>query len=217
MHFAWYEYFQIICLGMAIYCRKGLKACYLKAFIPLLVVVNITEMVGMNFRAFGWSSNYLVYNIYLLVSTPFFFYLAGKMLFLSRWESYVFYIVCILCLLLVVINFCFFQGWDQFNTYSFGLIEIMKIVFSGLCLVRLVVLDQEEKNFMKEPFFWINSVNLMFGLSTLVILGLQSYILINHIEIGNKPLYQAILPAVNAILYGGYSYAFILCRTQKTR
>ena len=170
MHFAWYEYFQIICLGMAIYCRKGLKACSLQAFIPLLVVVNVTEMVGMNFRAFGWSSNYLVYNLYLLVSTPFFFYLAGKMLFLSRRETYVFYIICLLCLLLVMINFCFIQGWNQFNTYSFGLIEIMKIVFSGLCLVRLVVLDQEEKNFMKEPFFWINSLNLMFGLSTLVLL-----------------------------------------------
>lgn len=217
MHIAWYEYFQIICLGVAIYCQRGLKACSLSAFIPLLVVVNLTELVGKNFQAFGWSSNYLVYNIYLLVSTPFFFYLAGKMLFLSKKEFIIYYIVCVLSMLLVFINFLFIQGWDRFNTYSLGLIDILMIVFSGLCLVRLTVLDQEEMNFMKEPFFWINSLNLMFGLITLVLLGLHSYILINHIEIANRYLYSAILPAVNAILYAGYSYAFILCKKQKTR
>ena len=217
MHIAWYEFFQIICLCVAIFCWKGLKACSLLAFIPLLAVVNITELTAMNFRAFGWSSNYYVYNLYLLVSTPFLFYLAGKMLFLTAKESVIYYVVCVLCLVLIFVNFWFIQGNKQFNTYSLGLIEIMMIVFSGLCLVRLTILDKEELNFMKEPYFWINSLNLLFGLITLVVLGLQSYILINHIEIGHKRLYYAILPAINAILYAGYSYAFILCRTQKTR
>jgi hypothetical protein len=207
----------MICLAVAIYCRRGLKACSLSAFIPLLVIVNIAEITGINFRAFGWTSNYFVYNLYLLVSTPLFFYLAGKMLFLSRRESVIFYSVCFLCLLLIIINFWYIQGQNRFNSYSLGLIEILMIVFSGLCLVRLTVFDQEEMNFMKEPYFWINSLNLMFGLITLVLLGLQSYISVNHIEIANKPLYYAILPTVNAIVYAGYSYAFILCRTQKTR
>lgn len=217
MHIAWYEYFQIISLCIAIYCWKGLKACSLLAFIPLLVVVNITELTAMNFRAFGWTSNYLIYNLYLLVSTPFFFFLAGKMLFLTRKESVIYFIVCVLSLILILVNFLYFQGSKQFNTYSLGLIEIMIIVFSGLSLVRLTILDQEELNFMKEPYFWINSLNLLFGFFLLVVLSLQSYIRINHIEIAHKPLYYAILPAVNAIVYAGYSYAFVLCRTQKTR
>ena len=164
MHIAWYEYFQIISLCIAIYCWKGLKACSLLAFIPLLVVVNITELTAMNFRAFGWTSNYLIYNLYLLVSTPFFFFLAGKMLFLTKKESVIYYIVCVLSLILILVNFLYFQGSKQFNTYSLGLIEIMIIVFSGLSLVRLTILDQEELNFMKEPYFWINSLNLLFGL-----------------------------------------------------
>lgn len=217
MHIAWYEYFQILALCMAVYCRKGLKACSLLAFIPFLIIVNITELVANNYRYFGGQSNYYVYNLYLLTSTPFIFYLAGKMLFLSRKESVVFYIVCILCLLLVFVNYEFIQGKTQFNTYSLGLIEIMIIVFSGLCLVRLTVFDQEELNFMREPYFWINALNLLFGLITLVVLSLQTYILINHIEIGHKSLYHALLPAVNCIVYAGYSYAFILCRTQRIR
>src|SRR5450631_1430708 len=217
MHIAWYEVFQIICLILSIYCWRGLKACSLLAFIPLLVIVNITELAGANFRAFGMESNYFIYNLYLLVSTPFFFYLSGKMLFLMNREAVVYYIVCALSLILILINFVFIQGMYQFNSYSLGLVEIMLIVFSGLSLVRLTVLDQQELNFMREPYFWINSLNLLSGLITLVVLGLQSYILINQIEIANKTLYHAILPAVNAIVYGGYSYAFILCRTQRAR
>jgi hypothetical protein len=194
-----------------------LKACSLSAFIPLLVIVNLTEFIGTNFQAFGWSSNYIVYNVYLLVSTPLFFYLAGKMLFLTRRESIIFFTICFLCLLLMILNFWYIQGQNRFNTYSLGLWDILMIVFSGLCLVRLTVFDQEEMNFMKEPYFWINSLNLMFCLITLVLLGLQSYIQVNHIEIANKSMYSAIMPLVSAILYAGYSYAFILCRTQKTR
>jgi hypothetical protein len=217
MRIAWYEYFQIVALVTAVYCRKGLKTCSILAFIPLLIIVNITEFTAANFSYFGWPSNYLIYNLYLVISTPFFFYLAGKMLFLTKRESIIYYIVCVLCMLLVLVNFGFIQGMNHFNTYSLGLVEIMIIVFSGLCLVRLTVFDQQEMNFMREPYFWINSLNLLFGLITLVVLGLQSYILINHIEIAHKSLYNAILPVVNAIIYSGYTYAFILCRTQITR
>jgi hypothetical protein len=217
MHIAWFEYCQIISLCLAIYCWKGLKACSLLAFIPFLVIVNITELTARNYLAFGWTSNYFIFNLYLLISTPFLFYLAGKMLFLTRKESVIFFIVCILCMLLVIFNFGFVQGFIQFNTYSLCVIYILVIVFSGLCLVRLTVFDEKELNFMKEPYFWINSLNLFFGLITLVVLGLQTYILINHVEIAHKSLYSAIMPVVNAIVYLGYGYAFILCRTQRTR
>ena len=217
MHIAWFEYFQIASLLTALYCYRGLRACSLLAFIPLLFIVNITHLSGINYRMLGLQSNYSIYNLFLLASTPFYFYIAGKMLFLTGRETIVFHTVCVLCLILVSVNFFFIQGQSRFNTYSFVLIEIMMIVFSSLSLVRLTLLDQRELNFIREPFFWINTVNLLFGLIALVVLGLQEYILTNHIEINNKTLYHSILPSLNAIVYAGYSYAFILCRKQKTR
>ena len=217
MHIAWFQYFQMLSLLVAIYCYRGLRNCSLLAFIPYLIIVNITEVVGINFHFTGREGNYPVYNLYLLVSTPVYFYIAGKMLFLRGKETVVFYTVCLLCLILVYVNFFFIQGMSRFDTFSLVLIEIMTIVFSGLSLVRLTVLDQNELNFMREPFFWINSMYLLFGLITLVVLGLQEYILFNHIEIAHKTLYYVIMPTVNAIVYSGYCYAFILCRTQRTR
>ncbi|MFI5124492.1 MAG: hypothetical protein ACHQDF_04145 [Chitinophagales bacterium] len=217
MHIASFQYFQIACLLIALYCYRGLRACSLLAFIPLLIIVNVTEFAGINFHFSGREGNYSVYNLYLLVSTPFYFYLAGKMLFLTGKETVVFYTICILCLILVYSNFFFIQGRSRFDTFSLVLIEIMTIVFSSLSLVRLTLLDQHELNFMREPFFWINSAYLLFGLITLVVLGLQEYILLNHIEIAHRTLYYLILPTLNAIVYSVYSYAFILCRTQRTR
>jgi hypothetical protein len=217
MQISWFEYFQILSLLLAIYCWRGLKTCSLLAFVPLLLIVNMAEISGGNYRSLGLSSSYFIYNLYLLFSTPFFFYLSGKMLFLSKKESVVFNLICTMALLLIIVNFCCIQGQTKFNTYSVILVEILNIIFAGLCLVRLTVLDQKELNFLKEPYFWINALNLLFGLITLVVLGLQDYILMNHIEIAHKSLYYAILPAVNAIVYAGYSYAFILCRIRKTR
>ena len=69
-HITWYAYFQMLSLCVAIYCWKGLKACSLQAFIPFLIIVNVTELTAMNYQAFGWSSNYIVYNLYLIISTP---------------------------------------------------------------------------------------------------------------------------------------------------
>jgi hypothetical protein len=216
MRFAWFEYFQLVSLLIAIYCYRGLRACSLLAFIPLLIIVNITEFCGFNYGQLGLDSNYLIYNLYLLCSTPFYFYIAGKMLFLRDKENLVYYTICTLCLILILANFLLIQGPGRFNTYSVVLIEILRIVFSSLSLVRLTILDEKELNFTKEPFFWINAVNLLFGLITLVVLGLQNFILVNHVEIANRTLYNALLPSVNAIVYSGYSYAFILCRKQKT-
>ena len=217
MQISWFEYFQIMSLFIAVLCWRGLKACSLLAFIPLLIIANAAEISGGNYRSFGLSSNYFIYNLYLLFSTPFFFFLAGKMLFLTRKEQVVFNLVCTLALLLIFVNFCCIQGQIKFNTFSLVLVEILNIVFAGLCLVRLTVFDQKELNFMREPYFWINALNLLFALITLVLLGLQDYILINHIQIAHKSLYYAILPAVNAVVYAGYSYAFILCRIRRTR
>jgi hypothetical protein len=216
MRLAWFEYFQLASLLIAVYCYRGLRACSLLAFIPLLIIVNITEFCGFNYGQLGLDSNYLIYNLYLLCSTPFYFYIAGKMLFLRDKENLVYYTICTLCLILILANFLLIQGPGRFNTYSVVLIEILRIVFSSLSLVRLTILDEKELNFTKEPFFWINAVNLLFGLITLVVLGLQNFILVNHVEIANRTLYNALLPSVNAIVYSGYSYAFILCRKQTT-
>lgn len=213
----WYQYSQLFSLFTALVCITGLKQFSLAAFIPLLILVNGVEIIAGNFRLFGWSNNYFIYNLYLIFSTPFYLYLYQRMLYLNGNALKIFRIISLLCMLLILLNYFFLQGINIFNSNALVLIMILNIIFSCLALFRLSSHDFHQPNLLKEPYFWINAVNLLFSMVSLVLLGLQPYIRSNNIEIENKSLYYAIMPVANVILYTVYSYAFLLCRIQKTR
>lgn len=213
-----YQYFQLICLVISFFCRKGLRRFSIIAFIPLLTIDNTIEFIGKNRLFFGWDNNYFIYNIYFIVSPPIYMYLYSKMLNLKKEVRNVFWAIFILCMLLILLNYFFIQGYRQFNTYSLMLFMILNIVLCCLVLFKLSLQQpQEEINLIFEPYFWINAANLLFSLVTLVVLGLQDYIISNHIEINKESLYHEIMPIANIVLYAGYSYAFLLCQKQKHR
>jgi hypothetical protein len=213
----WYQYFQILSLIVAIICLRGLSRFGIVVFIPLLFVTNICEIIGINYKAFGWDSNYVVYNLYLIATTPLYCIIYSRMLDLSTVGRTIFIVLCILVMTFVLLNFFFLQGLFPFNTYSLILIELMNIFFTGLCLIRLALKDDKHVVLRNEPFFWINTGILLFSLVTLVLLGLQQYIRENRIEVNRKSMYYALLPSANVVLYLGYSYAFILCQVQTNK
>lgn len=210
----WYQYAQLLSLAMALLYMGGLRRHGITAFIPLLAITNAIEFIGMNYKFFGWANNYFLYNIYILATTPLYLYLFYNMLQLKPGEQRRYKLVAAGILLLIIVNYCFIQGPVVFNTYSLVLFELMNILLSSFVLLRLVLTDGQDP-LLKKPYFWINSVTFLFGLVTLVLLGLQQYIAQKGIKLNNKSLYFAILPAANIILYLGYSYAFYLCRTPR--
>lgn len=154
MTIALYQYSQLICLVISILCRKGLRRFSLIAFIPLLIIDNIIEFIGKNRLLFGWDNNYFVYNIYLIVSPPIYMYLYAKMLNLKKEVHKVFWAMYILCILLILLNYFFIQGYRQFNTYSVMLIMILNIVLCCLVLFKLSLQQpQKEINLIFEPYF----------------------------------------------------------------
>ena len=212
-----YQYWQLLSLLFACICITQLKRFSIAAFIPLLIVVNVVEIIGTNSHLFGWPTNYPVYNMYLILTTPLYLYLYSQMLFLSGFALHVFRLIALLCMLLILLNYFFLQGAEIFNTNALVLVMILNIIFSCLVLFRLSSYDFVRPNLLKEPYFWINAATLLWSMVTLVLLGLQHYIYSNRIQIGNKSLYAALMPSANVILYAAYSYAFLLCKIQKTR
>lgn len=214
MHLLWYQYFQILSLLCALICRRGLIYYGLGILIPLLVLDTVTEIIGINFRLFHWKSNYVVYNVYLLLSTPFFLYLFSVLLNLRKKQKIPYLVFSIVLELTVILNFVFYQGPLEFNTYSNLLLQATNIILSCLALAGLTVGKDDESSILQDPRFCINAMILLFSLVTLITLGTQKYILQHNIEIRHKVLYFAIMPIANAVLYTGYSLAFILSRTQ---
>lgn len=216
MQLEWFEYLQILSLIIALLCYKGLRLYGILLFIPFLFFDCITDFLGDNYLIFGWEDNYFLYNYYLLITTPLSLFLFYKMLSLNK-AKIIFLVISILLMSFITINYFFIQGKAQFNSYSLLLGMTINIIFSSLILIRLVADDTKILNLFKEPFFWINAATLLFSLGTLVVLGLQQYIVANDIKYKEEILYNVIMHILNVFLYAALSYGFILCHLQKNK
>jgi magnesium-transporting ATPase (P-type) len=215
-----YQYAQLLSLLLAILCFRGLHQYKLSLFLPMLLVVNLIEIVGTNYKMLGWVpwlSNHAIYNLNLLLETPMRLFLMGEMLQLRNNERPTFTGIAFLCMLVILLNYLFLQGSAVFNTFSLILIQIVTIVLSCFTLLRLAMREEVGLSLWKDPYFWINAGFLLFALITLVILGLQQFLQDHRVMLWGKSLYKSIMPVPNIILYLAYSYAFILCRIPKSR
>lgn len=216
MRILFFQYFQLLSLLLAVICSRGLNRWGIWLFIPLLVVINCTEILGVNFRYLNWRNNYFLYNIsYLHLNTLLMLGLFYWMLVMDKRMRQIFGVITVLLMLFMLLNISFLQGFWAFNTHSLIAVEIIKIILSCIVLFQLVFLGETNRNLLREPYFWINAGTLFYSLGTLVLFGLQQYILKNNIKIENKTLYHALTPTLNIILYTAWGYGFILC--QKTR
>ena len=214
MTFMWHQYFELFSLLCAVVFARGLNSFGIAVIIPLLLLDNIAEIVGINFHYFGWKDNYFVYSIYLLVSTPLILWLFGAMIGGNPRQRKQYLRISIAIQAFILINYCFIQGPAEFDTYSYLLITTAEIVLCCLVLARLAIHKDDQAGLLRDPYFWINGTTLLFNLVSLILLGALKFIALNHLEIRHKNLYLAILPAANALLYTGYSYAFLLCHLQ---
>lgn len=215
MQIRYYEWFQLLSLLTAIYCHKELKSYSLLLFIPFLFIITGVEFIATNIIYLGGKSNYSLYNFNLLISVPFYLYIFGQILSLKKKEKTLFSIISILCIVLLLLNFFFLQGSNTFNSYGFLFFEIINIVFSCITLLQLAIDEKTKTALLKKPYFWIAAPTLLFSLGTIVVLGLQQYILSNHIQMDGKSIYRIIVPPLNVLLYTGYTYAFVLCRIHR--
>ena len=214
MTIMWHQYFELFSLLCAVVFARGLNSFGIAVLIPLLLLDNVAEIIGVNFVYFGWKDNYFVYSLYLVLSTPLVLWLFGAMLRRSAPKNPYFIGVAIAIQGFVLINYCFIQGRFEFDTYSYLLVATAEIVLCCLVLARIAIHQDDQAGLLRDPYFWINGTTLLFNLVSLILLGALKFIALNHLEIRHKNLYLAILPAANALLYAGYSYAFLLCHLQ---
>jgi len=211
MHLIWVQYFQILSLLLSIVFSKGLSAFKISGLIPLILIVCVTEFIGTNKSYFGWKNNYFVYDYYLLISFPLTFYIFYKMLAYTGLLRIIFFGFGTLVLIFFILNILFIQRIDHFDSFTVILSEFVITLLSLLVLVRLFKEDDFNILLYDHPYFWISGSSLIFGVSVLILLGLQQFIEEQKIQIDGKNIYRVITPIMNIVLYGSYSYAFFLC------
>lgn len=200
---------------MALLCRKGLNTFSLGVLIPILILDNITEILGSNhWVIFHTKGNHFVYNIYFLLSTPLYFILFSRMLGGGHRDRRRLLWVGVTLEVFLLINYFFIQGEIEFDTFSAQSVSLAWIILSCLVLTRLAIRKDDEGSLLHDPSFWINAMILLFNLVCVIILGMYKIIIQNNLEISHQNLYLAIIPAANAVFYTGFTYALLLCQLQ---
>ncbi|MBN8837407.1 MAG: hypothetical protein J0I09_09120 [Sphingobacteriia bacterium] len=211
MQLLYYHYFQILSLLLAIVFYRGLKQFKLLGFIPFLAFVCFVELKTNHLSVVGGTSGYLA-NYYLLASTAFYFPLLQSILKWQQVKKIVFWGIAMLVVIIVLLNYFFIQGRAKFNNESFMLLSIVFSIFSMIAILKIALIDEDDKHKSSQlPYFIILSVTLLFFLGSLIVLGLYNFIIFKNITIFGKHLYNIVMPILNVIMYGGYSYVFYLC------
>ncbi|RKR81147.1 hypothetical protein BDD43_1291 [Mucilaginibacter gracilis] len=212
MEFGLYQAVQLISLITAIFCYKGLKKFKLTAFVPLLILVCIVEFIAGNYKMWGWPSNYIVYDLYFILSTPILLYILNNMLAFKKKGQLIYWLINSCLMLFVTYNTFFLQGLHKIDTYSYLTVESFMVIWSLIAIFRQFLEDDAATMLNEHPYFWINGSTVIFGLGILFIMGLSDYIIEKKIFLYGKHIYQYVTKALNFVLYISYSYAFILCR-----
>lgn len=215
MQLPFYQYFQILALISCIIFYKDVRKNKLGAFLPLCILVCGVEISSANVLVWKLgNSDHFIKNIYLLVSTPLYFYIFYRQFPLSKKIKIAYSAIAVIVSGLFLMNYLFFQGPTHINILSVIFQQLVTILLSCTLLYFLST-DEKYIILFKEPSFWIAAGLLIFSLGTLVILGLYQYIRMNHLTIQNQNLYSFLMPFLNIILYSSYTYAFYLCWQKK--
>ncbi len=214
MRIPYFYYFQALALLACIIFYGDLKKYRLQYFLPLCILVAITELLASNYKKFGLPSNHPFQNLYLIFSTPIYFIIYYKILKIGRRFQTTYITVGTIISLLFIANYLFFEGPARINTLTIIVQQMVTILLSCSVLFHLAT---NEKQFvlLKDPHFWVAASLMIFSLGALVIMGMNQYIRLNNLTIQNKALYRIIMPVLNVILYSSYSYAFYLCKPKK--
>lgn len=214
MHISYYQYFQYLSLLIALIWYKDLKRFSLQWMVPLLISVACIESLATNYLNMGLTTNVPIYNVYLLVSPVFYFLMFRAVIgFKGRYRA-IFDVVVVASMIFFIADF-FSAGQSGFNSISYIISAVEYMLFSCILLSKLIMDDTRPVYLVREPYFWIAAVVIIFSLVAVVITGLHSFIVRNHVTLFGKNLHRVIMPMVNVVMYSGFSYAFYLCRKHR--
>jgi hypothetical protein len=179
-----------------------------KIMIGFLLIVCVTELTGRYIKTVLHTSNYWVYNIFMLAAAvilPAFFYTIldqapfKKAILITGWLTFaVLYTIELIE-----------HGMLGYNSKSDTLLSVFLCVFSLLYYYQLL-LDERHHNLATLPsFWWVNGV-LFFYFGSITCDLFFSML----IKVPQTYLRYYIYTVLNILLYGCWSYAF-LCKYQQ--
>jgi hypothetical protein len=214
MSLPYFVVFQIVSLITALIYIRSIRLFGLQVMVPLLFFVCGIEILASNPHWWDSDTNIQVHRIYILVSPVFYFFLFLNILKFKAGFKKIYLTVFIVCFIFFIVDYFSIKP-GKFNYYSLAISMISYLILSCIVLSQIVSDDTRHLHLTKEPYFWITTGIIIFGLVTVVIIGLHAYIVKNKIQLGGNNLHRVIMPMANVVLYSCFAYAFYLCKNYK--
>jgi hypothetical protein len=189
---------------------------HLKLFSIVLAITAFTEIVA-NFgrELFHLSSNYPVYNIFMLVQYVLLAYYY-KQIIVSTTTKKIINVFLILYPLFWIFIFTFVYSLFQWNTYGVMFGDLFIIIFSARYLYELFT-SERLVSLGRHAEFWIAVALIFYSCCELPITGILNY-LVHDWQNNQHTILKlfSILQILNIVMYSTFIYAF-LCRVSLSR
>lgn len=201
--------FELICLCFAVFTLPKVKAPWTLFILYLLFVVGI-ESYGL-YAAENHISSKMVYNIYVLTNFYFVQAILYKICNLNSTGKIPAWIFSVLFILFYG-GELMYNGPEQFTLTSMILSNILITIQSLYYFYSLMTQDDFVQLKSHAPFWLVAGLLIHAFGSTASFLFYEYLVAINkELKI---PVRQVIIPFLNFILYGSWSYAFV-CKYQQ--
>jgi hypothetical protein len=133
----------------------------LRWFIPFLLLVVSTELVGLYYQKVLHKPNTWLYNITIPAEYIFYGIMIGRLCVLKSYKKLA-YLLTAVYFCWAITNILFIQGYTNLATYNLKAGSIFMVVASATGLLDLFRND-ENKTLLKNPLFWICTGILFFN------------------------------------------------------
>lgn len=197
--------FQIAALAAAIWCWDYYKNTTQRYFLWFLIYVVCHEALGLLYQQTYDDNNDILYNIFTIISFPFYFSWFYKVLKKRKWFVYI-----------SMISFSITFLYDLFNKNPFHEFYLSPIIIGSFFILILTVsyfvelLNTDSiTSFASSQKFWIVTGLFAFYIGLLPLLLFHSYL--NY----GGDFYTIVITVLNVVLYSCYFISFI-CLRKKT-
>lgn len=182
----------------------------MRASLVYLFVSLVVEITGV-ITAQEKIRNYWLYDLFIPLEFLFFAYLYLRAFSKNALKNFsrayaVFFLV------FAVINICFVQGLNYFDSYTLLIGSFFTVLLSSFYLYQLF--SDSGERLKANPLFWISIGLIFFYLTDLIHLGLYNYLVRRHHQAAIA--LRKFLQVNDSIMYSFYSIGYICSRkTQK--
>lgn len=210
--FPFAETFEGLCAaGAVLYLRKERRSFWIW-FIPFLALTLATELIGKYIVRSLHRNNIMLYNMYLLLDIAFVTWILYKC-FPGKRNWRIPFSISFIALTAIYVSESILHRGQQYNNTTDTVSSFVFVFACGLYYF-LLLRDDQYRDLLKFPSFWIVTGLFLFNFGSMVIDLFPSELM--NLYLAEKiSLRYAIIVFLMAILYGCWIYAF-RCRYQET-